>query len=203
MSGHLATDPHSAVVYRDGLPVVDPATLFCQLAGMLSLQDLVAVGDALILRPVYPDPWEERPWVSQQRLVERVEFYRGRGKREASKAVRLIRPGAESRPESLLRLSILDAGLPEPEVNPHLYDAAGRFLGRGDLVYRQWRVIVEYDGEHHRTNNRQYDRDVLRLENLARHGWHVVRIVKGSFFGDRAGCMARIEGALVERGWRR
>jgi hypothetical protein len=31
---------------------------------MLSLHDLVAVGDALILRPVFADPWEERPWVS-------------------------------------------------------------------------------------------------------------------------------------------
>jgi hypothetical protein len=131
-----------------------------------------------------------------------VELYRGRGKQTASKAILLIRPGAESRPESLLRLSIMDAGLLEPEVNPDIFNSAGRFLGRGDLVYRRWQLIVEYAGEHHHTDSRQYDRDILRLENLARHGWQVVRIVKRSFFGDRAGCMSRIEAALVERGWR-
>jgi hypothetical protein len=39
----------------------------------------------------------------------------------------------------------MDAGLPEPEVNPDIRNASGRFVGRGDLVYRRWRVIVEYD----------------------------------------------------------
>jgi hypothetical protein len=202
VTGHLVTDPLSSVVYRGGLPMVDPATLFCQLADPLSLHDLVAVGDALILPPVFADSWEERPWVRLQDLRERVELYRGRGKQAASRATFLVRPGAESRPETLLRLAIMDAGLPEPDVNPDIRDERGRFIGRGDLVYRRWRVIVEYDGEQHRTNTKQFDRDVQRLEQLGNHGWHVIRIVGRSFFGDRAGSMARVRRALTDAGWR-
>ena len=190
------------MVYRRGLPVVDPITLFCQLAGRLSLSDLVAVGDALVLNPVVPDTYEERPWVPLSQLVERVELWRGRGKRNADRAMSLVRPGAESRPETLVRLAIRQAGLPEPEVNVTIRDDRGQFLGRGDLVYRQWRVIVEYDGEQHRTDTRQFDRDVGRLDDFAAHGWRVVRIVGRSFFGNPAECMERIRRALLAAGWR-
>ena len=137
-----------------------------------------------------------------RQLVERVELWRGRGKRNADRAVSLVRPGAESRPETLVRLAIRQAGLPEPEVNVTISDARGRFIGRGDLVYRQWRVIVEYDGEQHRTDNRQFDRDVGRLDDFAAHGWRVVRIVGRSFFGNPAECMERVRRALLAAGWR-
>ncbi len=199
--GHQVTDPLAGVVYRGGLPVVDPATLFCQLATELSLHDLVAVGDTLILRPVYQQR-ERRPWVPLPELGERVGCYRGRGKRAASTALALIRRGAESRPETLVRLAIMDAGLPEPEVNPVIRDSGGRFLGRGDLVYRRWWTIVEYDGEQHRKSTAQFDHDVQRLEGFANNGWHVVRIVGRSFFTDRRGSIARVARVLMNAGWR-
>jgi hypothetical protein len=200
--GHRLSASHVAVVERAGLPVVDPATLFCQLASALSLPDLVAVGDALVLEPVFQDWREERPWVSLGQLTERVDVFHGRGKASATAALSLIRPGAESRPETLLRLAILRAGLPEPEVNINVMDATGRFIGRGDLVYRPWRVVVEYDGDQHRTTTKQFDRDVTRLEAFAAAGWTVVRVVGRSFFGDRDACIARIRRALVAGGWR-
>jgi hypothetical protein len=202
VAGHEIVDPRATVSYRRGLPVVDPVTLFCQLASQLSLYDLVAVGDALVLDPVIPDSWEDRPWVPLRQLEERVEMWRGRGKRNADRAISLIRPGAESRPESLVRLMIADAALPEPEVNLIIRDARGRFIGRGDLVYRHWRVIVEYDGEQHRTDTRQFDRDVARLDDFAANGWRVVRIVGRSFFSDPAECMERVRRALLAGGWR-
>jgi hypothetical protein len=200
--GHHIHDRSVAAGDRRGLPMVDPATLFCQLALQLPLPDLVAVGDALVLRPVVPDSWDERPWVPLRQLEERVDLFRGRGKQSARKAIALIRPGAESRPETLLRLAIVDAGLPEPEVNVEIFDARGRFIGRADLVYRQWRVIVEYDGDQHRKDTKQFDHDVQRLEGFAGEGWQVIRIVGRSFFGNRAACMGRIARALVKAGWR-
>ena len=201
--GHEITDPDTKVIDRHALPLVDPGSLFCQLASTLSPHDLVAVGDALILEPKFADPLGDRPWVSIRELRERVELYRGRGKRAALRAVELIRQGAESRPETLLRLAILDGGLPEPVVNPDIFTAGGRFIGRGDLVYRQWRVIAEYDGEQHRRDTAQYEKDVQRLENFARNGWHVVRITGRSFFGDRSASVRRVEQALLDAGWRR
>ena len=200
--GHELSDPIAQTAVRRALPVIDPATMFCQLASMLSLADLVAVGDALVLQPVVVDPLDPRPWVPLTQLTVRVEQFRGRGKRHAARAVELIRPGAESRPETLLRLAILDAGLPEPEVNIDVHDALGRFIGRGDLVYRRWRVIVEYDGEQHRTDTAQFDRDIRRLESFAGNDWQVVRLVGRSFFLDRDTAMRRIAQALRRGGWR-
>jgi hypothetical protein len=202
VAGHKLLDPRAVAVRRHGRRLVDPATLFCQLAAVLTVPDLVAVGDALIHVPVHPHPLDDRPWLTEAELAERVAMFRGRGKAAAGRAVRRVRPGVESRPETLVRLAMVDAGLPEPEVNVPLVGPRGRFLGRADLVYRTWRVIVEYDGDQHRTDTRQFDRDVRRLEGFAAHGWTVVRITGRAFFGDRATCIDRVRFALIAAGWR-
>ena len=38
---------------------------------------------------------------------------------------------------------LVQAGLPEPEVNGRILDERGRFVAECDLVYRQARVIIE------------------------------------------------------------
>jgi len=169
----------------------------------LPLPEPVAVGDALVLEPRFIDDGEDRPWLTVHHLADRVDMFRGRGKARAARALGLVRPGAESRPESLLRVAMVEAGLPDPDVNPDVHSPGGVFLGRGDLVYWTWRVIVEYDGDQHRSNSRQYEKDVGRLDGFGRHGWRVVRITKSTFFSDRGACLARVEQALVDAGWRR
>lgn len=203
VKAHKLLDANVRVVIRHERRIVDPATMFCQLGALLPLEDLVAVGDALVHAPRYPHSFDDRPWLTQDELTERVAMFRGRGKVAARRAVGLIRRGVESRMETLVRLAIADAGLPEPEVNVEILDPAGKKLGRADLVYRRARVIVEYDGDQHRTDTRQFDTDVQRLERFAAHGWTVVRITKRAFFGDRAACMVRVEHALVKAGWSR
>lgn len=200
--GHRLSHHLISAVRRGGLRVVDPATLFCQLASRLALPDLVAVGDALILLPRYAHGRDERPYVALTDLTERVDRARGRGVVRARRALGLVRPGAESRPETLVRLAIADAGLPEPDLNVDVCAADGTFLGRGDMVYRLYRVIVEYDGDHHRTDTVQYDHDVGRLDRFAAHGWRVVRLTGRGFAADRETCLARIRQALVAAGWR-
>lgn len=201
--GHHISDPAAYPVARKGHSLIDPATLFCQLSSVLRLEDLVATGDALVLKPRFPDISDERPWLTLSELGERVERFRGRGKTRAAQALELIRPGAESRPESLVRLAMLAAGLPEPELNVDIYDDAGQFVGRADMLLRRYRLIVEYDGDQHRVDTDQFDRDVGRLDDFAACGWRVVRVTKRAFFGDRAGCLTRIEQALIAGGWRR
>ena len=129
-------------------------------------------------------------------------MYRGRGKRNVSKAFALIRPGAESRPETLLRLAIVDARAAGARGQPDMSGVPRRRRGRGDLVYRRWRVLVEYDGDHHRTSKKQFDRDIGRLDDFTADGWRVVRITGTSFFLDRQGAVDRVARALMERGWR-
>lgn len=197
--GHQICDQEVGTGYRFGIAVTDPATLFCHLGATLSLADLVAVGDGLILTPRFAPG--DRPYTTLEALAERVEWYRGRGKARAKLALESIRPGAESRPETLVRLELVSSGLPEPALNVDIHDEDGRFLGRGDLVYEEWQVIVEYDGDHHRTDPDQYNRDLGRIDDLTAAGWRVIRVAKGTFFRDRQDVVRRVRAALVRAGW--
>ncbi len=87
-----------------------------------------------------------------------------------------MRPGTDSAPETRLRLLLLEAGCPEPEVNGIVPTSRGAF--HGDLVFRDQRVIVEYDGEQHRTDDRQYSIDGDRLDAIMAAGWRVIRVDK-------------------------
>ncbi|WP_353827073.1 hypothetical protein [Agromyces sp. SYSU T0242] len=151
-----------------GMPSVSPADAWCQLAGSLSPADLVAAGDALLGWPV--------AIITADELDAAIERHRGgRGTRVRDAARRDIRPGAASRRESLLRLAVRRAGLPEPECNAAIRLPGGRTVF-GDLVFRAGRVLLEYDGDHHRTDPAQFARDVGRLNALAAAGWIVLRV---------------------------
>jgi hypothetical protein len=201
--GHQLTDPSAVVVRRYGFPVVDPATMLCQLSSFLDLDDLVAAADHLVLTPRYAtDASDPRPWVGLEALRYRVERFRGRGSKLLRTAIAQVRDGAESRPESILRLLILRAGLPEPELNVDIYDARGRFLGRADQLFREFRVIVEYDGDHHRTDSEQYDKDITRIDDFITAGWTVVRVRKRGVFHDPNFGVSRVAAALRRAGWR-
>jgi very-short-patch-repair endonuclease len=45
-------------------------------------------------------------------------------------------------------------------------------MGWEDLM-----VAVEYDGDQHRTDRRQYVKDIRRAEMVERLGWLIVRVV--------------------------
>lgn len=57
---------------------------------------------------------------------------------------------AESPMETRLRWTLLQAGLPRPQVQAELRSEEGRFLGRADLYYPTPRLVIEYDGANHR-----------------------------------------------------
>ena len=63
----------------------------------------------------------------------------------------------ESETRSILRF----AGLPEPEVNSAV-DVREEVQVIGDLVYRRWGTVVEYEGAHHQEVRAQYNSDLDR-----------------------------------------
>ena len=193
VTGHRSSA--GSTVRRHGLPVSAPADLFIELGSLLGEEDLVAVGDALILEPEVLDPSDLRPWIRLDDLRAACEVSRAPGSRRARRAMARLRQGAESRPETLLRLILLAAGLPEPELQVKLFDSRG-FIGRFDMVYREARVIVEYDGDQHRTSTRQYERDMTRLDRAAADKWTVVRVRAPGIFYQRARTVERVKAAL-------
>lgn len=196
--GHSITLGEGSVRERYGLRLADPATVFLQLASTLRLEDLVAVGDHLAHAPRYPAADDPRPLVGLDELRERAASADGRGCRRARQAAALVRSGAESRPESLVRVALVQAGLPEPELNPDIVDQRGTLVGRTDMLYRAERVIVEYDGEQHRTDDGQYDRDAVRLERFQAEGHLVLRARKGDL-AHLGPFVARVRAALHTR----
>ncbi|MDT0158146.1 hypothetical protein Q9R19_10970 [Microbacterium sp. ARD32] len=72
-----------------------------------------------------------------------------------------------------MRVILVTAGLPEPELNIDVFDDRGRFLGCADMVYPEARVIVEYHGMPH---GPQWAQDVERIGAFRAAGWDVIDV---------------------------
>lgn len=119
-----------------------------------------------------------------------------RGIARARQAVDLFDPGAQSPKESWLRVVLIQAGLPRPQTQIPVLNEFGSAVAYLDMGWEDVKVAVEYDGEQHRSDRRQYTWDVRRLEMLERLGWIVIRVVAG----DRpAEIVRRVRAALARR----
>jgi hypothetical protein len=119
-----------------------------------------------------------------------------RGITRARQAMELFDPGAQSPKESWLRVVLIQAGLPRPQTQIPVLDDFGDAIAYLDMGWEDVKVAVEYDGEQHRTDRRQYTWDVRRLEMLERLGWIVVRVVAGNRPAD---IVARVRAARARR----
>lgn len=186
-----------AVSSRYGLPVTSPEETWLALASSLSIEELVAVGDHLVMRPRFLDARDIRPYTTVVFLTESVRQFSGRGSTAAALALPLLRQGAESRPETLLRLLLARAGFPPVTLQERIEDAAGHFIGYADLFFPTERVAVEYDGDHHRTDSRQYNVDEIRKERMRAALKGYVSVRSWELFGDPSGVVRRV-GAAIE-----
>lgn len=175
--GHRALHPRE-VVMVEGLPVVGLADTWVDLGELVGrgkpvgLDDLIVVGDACAtaLESVIP---------LRRALAARV---RPRGKRTLLEALDLIRVGSWSPRETLARIMLVRAGLPEPKLNVRIYSMAipDLLLGVGDLVWHEERpgeedikVIGEYQGLAFHGSRPQRLRDRRRRGGLESDGWQV------------------------------
>lgn len=120
-----------------------------------------------------------------------------RGVVRARAVAPLLTPLAASRPESLVRYWVVDAGLPAPQPQVPVRDRWGRVVAHGDLGYPEWRVLVEYDGRHHADVD-QFGRDLDRYSLMAADGWLTVRLgapqLRRTIVIDRVGRALRSRG---------
>ncbi|MEI2649808.1 MAG: DUF559 domain-containing protein [Dermatophilaceae bacterium] len=186
-----------ATVERLGMPVVNPYTTWCDLAVEVSRDDAVVLGDAIAAWPVSPD--DVRLGLTSWVRLEAEVMHRigAPGSRRVRTAYLAVRGGSRSPMESLARLCFIDAGLPEPELNLDVLDE-GRWVATVDFAWPWARVIVEYQGDHHRTNRRQWQHDLQRLALLQDLGWTVILISSADLATAHARqqLVARVERAL-------
>lgn len=192
--GHRLRPSDVRLVSIRGLRAVSAVDAWCQLTPELSVRQLVVLGDALMQR--------RHPIASMDELRTAVHRYAGRrGSRALAAAFDQVRPRTDSPAETELRLDMVAAGLPEPEVNVPILDDSGRLIAIGDLAYPGYRVLVEYDGDHHRRDPTQYARDVDRLDDVARAGWRIIRFNRSHRGRRRQERLARVREALSRAGW--
>ncbi|THE06145.1 DUF559 domain-containing protein [Microbacterium oleivorans] len=178
----------------EGMPVSTPAAAWCQAASLLSDRELIVAADALMRR--------HNPVLGLDDLLDEVAARPGtREVRRLRRALQSAAPRTDSVAETLLRLDARDAGLQPFEVNAEIRDAYGRFLAYGDLVHAPTKVLLEYDGQQHRLDDRQYSRDVERLDDLAAAGWRVIRVNRSHRGTARRWILERVRTTLLERGW--
>lgn len=121
-----------------------------------------------------------------------------RGLRGLRVALPLVDGGAESPPETRLRLSFVDAGLPRPRTQYVVYDEDGSYVRRLDMCWEEFKVGAEYDGEQHLTHREQYALDVRVNRVLRRLDWHVIHVIREDCPAE---VVAEARAALLSRGW--
>jgi hypothetical protein len=118
------------------------------------------------------------------------------GLRRLEAALALVDPGSQSPRESYLRLLLIDGGLPRPQTQIPVLADDGIPFAYLDMGWEEHLVAVEYDGDQHRSDRRQYVKDIRRQEMLERMGWIVVRVVAED---HPASILHRVRAALADR----
>ena len=80
--------------------------------------------------------------------------------------------------ETWLRLIIEDSPLPMPDLQVEISDSASSHIVTADLAYREEKVALHYDGEHH-LDREQRDWDSNVTARLFDEGWLDLRITAG------------------------
>ncbi len=171
----------------DGVPLTTPARTALDLACWYPVGEAVAAIDAL-------GRATELKTADIEGLVQR---YKGRhGIHQARLALNLLDFGAHSPQETWLRLLLIDGGLPKPQTQIPVADEFGNVFAYLDMGWADVKVAVEYDGDQHRLDRRQYSWDIRRREILECRGWIVIRVIAG----DRpADIVRRVRAALARR----
>lgn len=170
--------------------MLGPDRSFTDSATLLSVRSLVRAGDALVRLGL----------TSVERLLVYVHDSHLDGVVRARKAAALVRDRVDSFRETDLRLLLMMAGLPEPDVNIDVLAADGQWLARGDLVLQRYRIVVEHDGWHHERDAAQRQKDHFRRERLEAAGWTLI-VVTQADFQHPASVVVRVHEALRRRGY--
>jgi hypothetical protein len=159
----------------DGIPVTAPPRTWLDLAAVLPLNYLIAMGDQLIRQPRPSLELRSEPYAYKDGLRLLIRQHPNmKGVEKARLALDEMRVGADSFPETFLRLALLDARLPEPEMQLRL-DPEDTRSPAADMGYRRHLIAIQYDGAHHLTREQQ-SRDNRRDEAFRSAGWAYFKV---------------------------
>ncbi len=205
VAGHQLRPDMTHVVEHDGLAVTSPATTWALLAPLLTADELVEVGDAIVYIPRARGMRRGSPddaLATRDDLATAMSAGRRRGVEKLRAVLPAIRVGAASPGETKIRLACIRARLPEPELDVDVFRTDGTPIGFTELAFRKYRVLGEYEGDQHRVDRARWYRDIDKHQDCRDAGWDVVRITARHTHNHCREAVARIRAALMRNGWR-
>ena len=176
------------VVSRRGFPVTSVLRTLLDVSCRLSLTEAVVIADlALHAKLIHPDA-----------LSKSIETYQGVwGVKRLRRVAIQVEPASESAMETRLRMLLVLARMPRPLAQVPIHDRTGRFLGRPDLYYPDFRLAIEYDGGTHRDALAEDNR---RQNRLLDAGVRLLRFTAGDIFQTPDLVVSLVTAALTR--WR-
>lgn len=198
VSGHSLRLSPGDVMTIGGVCVTTAARTFLDLATVLELDDLIVVADFLVCEHHRHFEPQKLPIVSAQELRSFLAAQHNvPGLVKARAAVHFMRVGVDSPPETLLRLFLQRAGLPEFTTN---YAIAGDPPLWPDLACEEFKTSAQYEGEIHQTPQKQlFDRN--RDERSIERGWLQVKVYKADMRRGELYVADMFRRALRTQGW--
>lgn len=192
--GHTVVTLPDEVETIDELRISTRARTWLDLARTLPLKELIYMGDQLIRIPRPEFEGRSKPYATLGQLRAMVDRHKNlQGIVRAREALELMRVGSDSAPETLLRLAMSDAGLPEPELQLKLWN--GSNSPSADAGYRARRIALQYDGAHHLDADQRHS-DRRRDKAFRTAGWTVLVFTEEDLANDFQGAVLLIKNAL-------
>jgi hypothetical protein len=168
---HCQTDLTS--VECAGVRLTDSCQTLRDIAGTLSEVELHELLEGVC------GNWHGPPSTKPEELLDRIpEWPRFRGSAQLLRVLPHVRTGVGSPQETRLRRTIMLDGLPEPRA-AHPVTISG-ITFHPDLSYPDLCIAIEYEGDHHRTDSRQWDSDIRREELFREAGWAYLRVTRST-----------------------
>jgi hypothetical protein len=186
--GHRRDPGDDVRTLPSGLRVTSGARTWADHGVRLELDDLVVLGDAVL----------RHGWADQAALTAAAAVPGRRGARRLRTALGLLEPRTDSPMETRLRLLVVRSGLPRPVAGRDVV-VDGSWLARPDLSWPALRIAVEYDGDHHRTDRTQWQRDIARRRLLEDAGWTLVVVTSDDVLRHPDLLVARLRRLVDQR----
>lgn len=122
-----------------------------------------------------------------------------RGSANIRRVLGEVADGAESVAECEVAELLYRAGISGFEQNVDIRDSTGRFLGRGDFVWRDLRCVLEIDGQDWHLDPESWQNTLRRHNRLEAAGYAVLHLTPAQFRRDPAGCIALVRRWLADR----
>jgi hypothetical protein len=183
----------------DGVWVSTPARTWLDLAHELTPVALVALGDQLIRRPREQFEHRSEPYSTKVELFEMLRAHpKVKGVGKCKDALKDMRIGSDSVPETMLRLSLVAYGFPEPELQLIL-DPQNPRSPTADQGYRGIQVAIQYEGAHHQEPEQQA-KDEWRDRCFSSAGWATIHATAEDLADDFARVRRELRRLMLKRG---